>query len=212
MLYWRNYPGVHAPNEPWTANRQAIRQALAQLPQDEFDLLYNTCFNSRPQYHVERASDLGEYVIRCLGGYITVTEQYADAVLLDECNESAAALQAVSPTKSRARLSLTDVMRMAKEQAPAALRRPVAFPPTPGGKAAATRVQARAPPRAAPPASANPGAPGNEPRAADSTNAALALKLAASKRSSTPSQAQNRKASSRCRRRLTLSSPPCSQK
>ena len=67
MIYWRNYPGVHAPDGPWTTNHQAIRQVLSQMPQDEFDLLYNTCFSARLQYHVERVSDFGEYVIRCLG-------------------------------------------------------------------------------------------------------------------------------------------------
>ena len=44
------------------------------MPQDEFDTLYNACFNARPQYHVGRTSDIGEYVVRCLGGHITVTE------------------------------------------------------------------------------------------------------------------------------------------
>ena len=48
MFYWRNYSGVHAPDEPWTANRQAIRQVLSHMLQDGFDLLYNTCFNAWP--------------------------------------------------------------------------------------------------------------------------------------------------------------------
>ena len=73
-FYWRNYPGIHAPDEPWTSNRQAIHQVLCNMPQDGFDTLYDVCFNARPQYHVERTSDIGGYVVRCLGGHITVTE------------------------------------------------------------------------------------------------------------------------------------------
>ena len=82
MFYWRNYPGVHAPDEPWTSNRQAVRQVISDMPQDEFDTLYNACFNARSQYHVERTSDIGEYVFRCLGGHITITEQHVDMILL----------------------------------------------------------------------------------------------------------------------------------
>ena len=68
------------------------------MPQDEFDTLYNVCFNARPQYHVDRTSKIGEYVVRCLGGHITITEQHVDMILLDEYNESVAALQVMSPT------------------------------------------------------------------------------------------------------------------
>ena len=165
-FYWRHYPGVHAPDQPWTSNRQAIREVFCDMPQDEFDTLYNACFNDRPQYHVERTSNAGEYVVRCLGGRITVAEQHVDKVLLDEYNESVAALQAVSPTKSRTRLNLTDVMRMAKEQSSPTPRKSLSFPPTPEGQAAAARVRAKAAPVGAPPAAKssaadNPGAQGS---------------------------------------------------
>jgi hypothetical protein len=93
--------------------------------------LYNACFNARPQYHVDRTSNAGEYVVRCLGGRITVAEQHVDRVLLDEYNESVAALQAVSPSRNRTRLSLTDVMRIAKEQPAPTPRKSPSFPPTP---------------------------------------------------------------------------------
>jgi hypothetical protein len=144
-FYWQHYPGVHAPDQPWTSNRQAIRKVFCSMPQDEFDTLYNACFNARPQYHVERTSNAGDYVVRCLGGHTTVAEQHVDSVLLDEYNESVIALQAVSPTKGRTRLSLTDVMRMAKAT-PTPRRAPPLFPPTPEGQATAARLQAKAAP------------------------------------------------------------------
>ena len=169
-FYWQHYPGVHAPDQPWTSNRQAIRKVFCDMPQSEFDTLYNACFNARPQYHVERTSNAGDYVVRCLGGRITIAEQHVDSVLLDEYNESVAALQAVSPTKNRTRLSLTDVMRMAKAQPAPTPRKSPLFPPTPEGQAAAARVRARAAPVQAPPAARRdaagyPGAQGSTPAA-----------------------------------------------
>ena len=131
------------------------------MPQDEFDTLYHACFDARSQYHVEYTSDIGKYVVRCLGGHIAVTEQHVDMILLDEYKESVAALQTVSPMKSRTRLSPTDAMRIAKEQRAPTPPKGLTFPPTPEGNAAA-RAQARAPPAGAPPAAkssaaANPG-------------------------------------------------------
>jgi hypothetical protein len=167
-FYWQHYPGVHAPDQPWTSNRQAIRKVFCDMPQSEFDTLHNACFNARPQYHVERTSNAGDYVVRCLGDRITVAEQHVDSVLLDEYNESAAALQAVSPTKNRTRLSLTDVMRIAKAQPVPTPRKSPLFPPTPEGQAAAARVRARATPIQAPPAARRdaagyPGTQGSTP-------------------------------------------------
>ena len=69
------------------------------MPQDEFDTLYKACFNARPEYHVERTTNAGEYVVRCLGGRITVTEQHVDKVLLDESEGEHPVLRAETPLK-----------------------------------------------------------------------------------------------------------------
>ena len=147
------------------------------MPQSGFHTLYNACFNARPQYHVERTSNAGDYVVRCLGGHITVAEQHVDSVLLDEYNESVTALQAVSPTKNRTRLSLIDVMRMAKTQPASTPRKTPLFPPTPEGQATAARFRARTAPVQAPQA-ARRDAPGYLGAQDGSSAAGIAQQLA----------------------------------